>query len=295
MATTTLLAVPNVSEGRDRETIAAIGSAFAAGARLLDLHSDADHNRSVYTLAGKPQALAHAVVAGAREALERVDLAAHDGVHPCVGTIDVAPIVFLDDARIGAACAEALLLGDLLGGELGLPVFLYGGLGGGRTRADLRRGGLAGLAERMADGELVPDFGPAEPHRTGGVVLVSARPPLVAFNLLLAEGATLAQARAVAARIREGGEEGLPGLRAIGLELERQGAVQLSINVEDPLSLPLAAIVEAVRRHATVATAELVGLAPRAALDGFPADVALPGFDPARHLIENALEDDHLD
>jgi len=140
-----LLAVPNVSEGRDLDVLDAIGAAFeAGGARLLDRHEDADHHRAVFTLAGGPGALAAAVLHGAREALARIDLTRHAGEHPRVGAIDVAPIVYLDDASRGAACAEALVLADLLG-RVGLPVYLYGALAGGRTRAELRRGGPQAL------------------------------------------------------------------------------------------------------------------------------------------------------
>ncbi len=285
-----LLAVPNVSEGRDRAVIEAIGDAFSAGGgRLLDVHVDPDHHRSVFTLAGAPGGLAAAVLAGAREAIARVDLRHHEGVHPCVGALDVAPIVHLGEAARGAACAEALVLGDLLGRELGLPVLLYGALAGGRTRAQLRRGGLQALAVRLRIGELTPDFGPREPPPGLGVALVGARPPLVAFNLELASPATVTEAQAIAQRVREGGAEGLPGVRAIGLALAQRGIAQVSFNVEDPARTPLAAIVAAVRRQATVAAGELVGLAPAAAFAGFPDDVALPGFDPARHLIERAL------
>jgi glutamate formiminotransferase/glutamate formiminotransferase/formiminotetrahydrofolate cyclodeaminase len=282
---TTLLAVPNVSEGRDPEAIAAIGAAYAAGgARLLDVHSDPDHHRSVHTLAGAPGVLAGALVAGAREALARIDLrrtAGPPGLHPHVGALDVAPVVFLDDARRGAACAEALVAAHELG-ELGLPVFLYGLLGGGRTRAELRRGGLAGLVDRGT----APDFGPAEPHPSAGAVLVAARPPLVAFNAELAPPATLQDARRIAALLREGGEEGLPGLRAIGLQLAARGGVaQVSMNVEDHRALPLAALVAAIGRHARVARCELVGLAPAAAFDGFPDDLPVLG----RRTVEEAL------
>ncbi len=171
-----------------------------------------------------------------------------------------------------------------------MPVFLYGALAGTapRTRAELRRGGAARLAQRMRSGELRPDFGPREAHSGAGATLVAAREPLVAFNLQLETPATVEDARTIAALIREGGAEGLPGLRAIGVAL--QGAIaQVSMNVERPGELPLARVVEAVRRHAALASAELVGLAPRAALEGFPEDLRLVGFDPVRHVIENAL------
>jgi glutamate formiminotransferase len=283
----TLLAVPNVSEGRDPAAIAAIGRAFDA--LLLDIHSDPDHHRSVFTLAGDPGTLAPAVAGGAAEAVARIDLRSHEGKHPRVGAVDVAPIVYLSADDRGAACAEALVLADLLGTELNLPVFLYGALTQGRTRAELRRGGPATLATRIETGELRPDFGPRRLDPSRGAVLVAARPPLVAFNVELAPPATLEDARAIAANIRESGAEGLAGVRAIGLWLEHRGVAQVSTNVEDPLTTSLADVVAAVRRHAKADTAELVGLAPRAACEGFPTDIELPGFDPLAHVIENAL------
>jgi glutamate formiminotransferase/glutamate formiminotransferase/formiminotetrahydrofolate cyclodeaminase len=313
----TLISAPNVSEGRDEALIEAIGDAFAGeGVRVLDVHSDADHNRSVFTLAGPPRALADALLAGAREAVARIDVVARSrrgpalaGQHPHVGALDVVPLVHLDDSSRGAACAEALVVADRIGAELAVPVFLYGELsrspsGGPRTRAQLRRGGVQGLEHAIArdsdevgegarePGEalpsLHPDFGPPRLHPTAGATLVAARSPLVAFNLQLAPPASLADARAIAARVREGGERGLPGLRAIGVELTG-GIAQVSTNVEQPFELPLVEVLAAVARLAPVASAELVGLAPAAALEGFPQDVPMPGFDPARHILENAL------
>ena len=193
----TLLAVPNVSEGRDGAMIEAIGVAFATegGVRLLDVHADGDHDRSVFTLAGAPGELSDALVRGAGEAVSRIDVMSEGdgkrGVHPHVGAIDVVPVVYLDDSARGAACAEALVVADRIGEELGVPVFLYGALGAGQTRAELRRGGTERLAQRMRSGELRPDFGPPEPAPGAGATLVAAREPLVAFNLQLAEPATV--------------------------------------------------------------------------------------------------------
>jgi glutamate formiminotransferase / 5-formyltetrahydrofolate cyclo-ligase len=321
MTTQTLLAIPNVSEGRDPETIAAIGTAFAgrsasgqsndgpivatAEPRLLDIHSDADHDRSVFTLAGPPGALADALLGGIAASVERIDVMARlgeaeaqIGQHPHVGVVDVVPLVYLHPNARGAACAEALVVADRIGHELHVPVFLYGELSSEdlasvRTRADLRRGGALGLAKRMAAPHaqlqpLKPDFGPPQMHPTAGATLVAARPPLVAFNLQLTAPATLADARAIAGLVREGGTHGLPGLRAIGVQLAG-GIAQVSMNVEQPFEVSLAAVVEAVSAHAPLAGAELVGLAPAAAFEGFPQDLPIPGFDPARHLIENAL------
>jgi glutamate formiminotransferase len=287
-----LLAVPNVSEGRDLAVVAAIGAAYLrGGARLLDTHADRDHHRAVHTLAAGPGTLAAALVEGAKAAVQHIDLATERGVHPHVGALDVAPVVFLDDARRGAACAEALTVAERLGEEVGLPVFLYGLLSGSpaRPRTDLRRGGIAELTRRIAAGELTPDFGPLRPHPTAGAVLVAARPPLVAFNLELAPPATLADAKAIAAAIREGGSEGLPSVRALGLELTAQdGIVQVSTNIEDHRAVALAEVVAAVARHAPIAACELVGLAPAAAFRGFPDDVPVKG----RRTVEDALDHD---
>lgn len=280
---TTLLAYPNVSEGRDEAAIAAVAAAF--GDNLLDVHSDPDHHRSAYTLAGEPGTLADAVLLGAAEAVRRIRIDTHDGVHPRVGAIDVAPIIHLTADDRGAACAEALVLADRLGVELELPVFLYGALAGGRTRAQLRRGGPAELARRIGAGELAPDFGPAALHPSAGAVLVGARPPLIAFNVELGPAATLQDARGVAAVIREGGRHGLPGVRAIGLWLEHPGLAQVSTNVEDHRRASPADVVAAVARRAPVVGAELVGLAPQLAFADFPDDVPLRGY----ATIEDAL------
>ncbi len=280
-----LLSVPNVSEGRDVAVIDAVAEAFGEG--LLDVHRDADHHRSVFTVAGRPGELARTVVGGAREAVAQVDLRGHHGLHPRVGAVDVAPIVYLEPDDRGAACAEALVLADLLAEELGLPVFLYGALAQGRTRAELRRGGPAELGRRIEDGQLTPDFGPRRLHRTAGATLVAARPPLLAFNVELAPPATLEDARAIAARIRESGPDGRPGLRAIGLWLRQSGMAQVSTNVEDHRAVTLADVVAAVAAHAPVQGAEVVGLPPRAAFEGFPEDVPVRG----RRILEDALAD----
>ena len=272
-----LLAVPNVSEGRDHAVLDAIRAGFEqGGARVLDVHTDADHNRSVFTLAGEPGRLADAVLAGARVAVARIDIHAHEGVHPRVGAVDVAPIVHLTDADRGAACAEALVLADLLATELAVPVYMYGALAGGRTRAELRRGGPLALIGRAA-----PDHGPHRLHPTAGATLVAARPPLVAFNVVI-EG-TLPDAQHIATEVRA-----MPGVVALGLELARAGVVQVSTNIEDPAVTP-AQVVELIRHHARVVSAELVALAPEAAFRDFPEDVPMPGFDPGRHLIERAI------
>jgi glutamate formiminotransferase len=272
---TTLLAVPNFSEGRDENTIERIGAAFDG--RLLDVHADPDHHRCVFTLAGSPGELAQTVARGAATALELISIDTHDGIHPRVGAIDVAPIVYRTEEDRGAAAAEALVLADLLG-QLGLPVFLYGILADGRTRAELRRGGPQTLGERIESGALKPDFGPGRLHPTAGATLVAARPPLIAFNVELEPPATVKDAKRIAAAIREGGSEGLVGLRAIGLWLDASGRAQVSTNVEDHRAIKLADVVAAVARYAEPAGAELVGLAPREAFEGFPEQIPLRGY-----------------
>jgi glutamate formiminotransferase len=261
-----LIAVPNVSEGRDPAKIAAIGAAFARGARLLDTHSDRDHGRTVFTLAARQGQLARALVDGARAAIERIDLTTHTGKHPHVGAIDVAPVVYLDEAHRGAACAEALTAAALIGDELELPVYLYGELAGGRERAEIRRGGVEALAARD---DLTPDYGPRAIDPATGAVLVAARPPLVAFNVDL-ETDDLDVAQEIAAEIRESAPHGLPGVRAIGIALPTKGHAQVSTNVHDYRQTPLHEIVRRVEQRAAVRGIELVGLAPRAALAHLP-------------------------
>jgi glutamate formiminotransferase len=281
---TTLLTVPNVSEGRDRATIEAVAAAFAP-LPVLDIHADRDHHRAVFTVAGAPGTLAPAVTRAAGAAKRQIDLGGHDGIHPRVGALDVAPIVYLNETDRGAACAESLVLADSIAEQLELPVFLYGALAGGRTRAEIRRGGPSALQARIDAGEQTPDFGPPRLDPRAGAVLVGARPPLIAFNIELAPPATLEDAKAIAARIRETGEHGLPGVRAIGLWLDHSQVAQVSTNVEDHRRVPLVEVVEAIARYSTPKEAELVGLAPAQAFDGFPAELPVRN----RRLIEDAL------
>jgi len=245
-----LLAVPNFSEGRDQRTLDAIGAAFGPG--LIHASADADHHRAVFTVEGEPGALHELVVNAAREAVARIDLSQHEGVHPRVGAIDVAPIVYLDETHRGAACAEALILADRLGHELEIPVYLYGMLAGGRTRAELRR---PGALPRL--------------HPTAGATLVAARPPLAAFNMYV--DATLAQAKEIAAAIRS------DSVKALGLHLARADRVQVSTNIEDLTTTTPGDVVRQVQRYASVTEAELVAPAPRGAFESFPAEIPLTG------------------
>ncbi|HWP33935.1 MAG TPA: hypothetical protein VNL97_09345 [Solirubrobacterales bacterium] len=289
-----MLAVPNVSEGRDADRIAALEDAFSRGAALLDRHSDADHDRTVFTLAAQPGPLREALLRGAARARETIDMSHYDGLHPAVGALDVCPLVWLASGDRELARIEAVAVAEQIGG-LGIPVFLYGELASRpehAERAYFRNGGLAELWLRMEGGELRPDYGPPQPHRTAGATLVTARPPLAAFNVELDSGdPQLAQA--VAAGLRESGG-GPRGVRAIGLGLSG-GRTQVSTNVHDPLAVPLAEVVERVRALAAPVgarplEAELVGLVPEAALAGYPADVPIRGFDPTAQTIEARLQ-----
>jgi glutamate formiminotransferase len=287
-----LEAVPNVSEGRDESVIAEIGAAFGASARVLDVHSDPDHHRSVFTLAAEPQALADALVSGIARACELVDLRRHEGVHPRVGVADVVPLVPLEPEGMDVASEAAIGVARRIGDEAGLPVFLYGEVREGRRPIFYRRGGLAELERRVASGELAPDFGPPRLDPRSGAVLVGARKPLVAYNVVLATD-DVEVARAVATAVRES-TGGMPGVQAIGLRLPRSGRVQVSINVVDLDRSPLHEVVERVRaeacaRDVELRDGELVGLVPERVLEAAKAaGVDVPGVEESRTL-ERAL------
>ena len=289
-----LESVPNFSEGRDRATIDALGAALGSRARLLDVHSDPDHNRSVFTLVGSAEELVESLLAGTACARERIDLRAHEGAHPRIGATDVVPIVPLAPEDRERAREAALALAERLGGELELPVFLYGDLAPGRGPAFFRRGGIEELARRMEAGEVVPDFGPARLDDRAGGVLVGARRPLIAFNVNLR--GSLEAAREVASSVRER-DGGFPGVRALGLDLPRVGLVQVSMNVEDYEASALHEIVgrikqEASARGAEVVGSELVGLMPAgAAMAAAGAMLGIEGFDASRVLELRLLED----
>jgi glutamate formiminotransferase/glutamate formiminotransferase/formiminotetrahydrofolate cyclodeaminase len=280
-----LESVPNFSEGRDAATIDAIGAALGQYARVLDLHADADHNRSVFTLVGSEDELADALVAGIRVAAERIDLRRHEGAHPRIGAADVVPLVPVVPEDLDRAAAAARTIGARVGDELGLPVFLYAPPE--RGPAFYRRGGPAALQQRLDDGELAPDFGPARLDERAGGVILGARRPLIAFNVNLR--GDLSVAREVAAVVREKGG-GFPGVRALGLDLPRAGLVQVSMNVEDWEAAALHDIVERIAaeaeaRGAEVAGSELVGLMPAgAAAAAAGAMLRIEGFDASRVL-----------
>jgi glutamate formiminotransferase len=287
-----LEAVPNFSEGRDRATIDAIGDALAEHARLLDVHSDADHNRSVYTLVGNEEELLAALLAGIACARERIDLRRQEGAHPRIGAADVVPLVPIRESDADRARTAALELARRVGEELALPVFLYADLAPGRGPAFFRRGGPAELQRRIDAGELAPDFGPTRLDERAGGVIVGARPALIAFNVNLA-GEDLEAAREVARAVRER-DGGFPGVRALGLHLPTAGHVQVSLNVEDWRAAPLHDVVAAVEREARarnldVIGAELVGLLPAGAVVAAAGSLLrVAGLDPL-HVLELRL------
>ncbi|HET7052468.1 MAG TPA: hypothetical protein VFI09_00955 [Solirubrobacterales bacterium] len=287
--------MPNFSAGRDSSRISDLERSFGDGVRLLDRHADPDHDRSVFTLAGEAAALSAALVGGAAEAIRSIEMSAYAGLHPAVGALDVCPVVWLFPRDRDSAGEVALATAAEIG-ALGVPVFLYGALATGVDRVErsyFRNGGLSELWLRMESGELRPDYGPELPHATAGATLVTARPPLGAFNVELDVG-DVEVARAVAAGLRESGG-GLSGVRAIGLLLGN-GRAQVSTNIHDPAVVTLGTVVERVRGLAAPlgarpVEAELVGLVPGDALVDYPEDVPIRDFDSQPRTIEAALAD----
>ena len=290
-----LESVPNLSEGRDAATLAALRESMSSPARLLDVHTDPDHHRSVYTLVGSGDELVETLTSGIRRAVELIDLSLHQGAHPRVGAADVVPLVPLRPEHESAARAAALELADRVG-ELELPVFFYGRLTEDhREPAFFRRGGTEDLQRRIDAGELHPDRGPRNLHPTAGAVLVGVRRPLIAFNVnLRAESVEVAREIARLVRERDGG---FPGVRALGLELTTAGLVQVSMNVTDWEAAALHVIVERIEaeahaRGAEVVGSELVGLMPAgAAVEAAGAVLKIDGFDSTRVLELRLLDD----
>ena len=287
-----LESVPNFSEGRDHHVIDELRAALSVPpARLLDVHVDPDHHRSVFTLVAEAEPLVDVLLASIARARDSIDLTRHAGAHPRIGATDVVPIVPLRLDELDHAREVALVLARRVGDEIGLPVFLYGEAGGGRGPAYFRRGGPGELQRRIDAGELAPDFGPAMLDLRAGGVIVGARRPLISFNVNLR--GELGAARAVAAAVRETGG-GFPGVRALGLSLPRAGYVQVSMNVEDWEAAALHEIVAQVeaeaRGHgAEVIGSELVGLMPAGAAVAAAGEILrIDGFD-ASHVLELRL------
>ena len=287
--------VPNVSEGRRPEVVARLAAAAssAPGVRLLDVSSDPDHNRSVLTLAGDAEGLHAGLLALYEAALAEIDLTRHQGVHPRVGAVDVAPFVPLGDTPMAAAVAAAERLGSEVARRFGLPVYLYERAArrpGRRALADVRRGGFEGCAARFADPAWAPDFGPARVHPTGGVTVIGARFFLIAFNAVL-DTPDVAVARAIARRVRESGG-GLPAVRAMGVYLASRGRAQVSMNLVDYRCTPILRALWRVEEEAAalgtrVVESEVIGLVPEEAALGVVRDaLRLPSPPP---LLEDRL------
>ena len=290
-------AVPNFSEGRDPTRISRIADSVRAvpGARVLGLHSDPDHNRSVLTFAGVEDAVLEAAVTLAEACSAEIDLASQTGEHPRFGSLDVLPFVPLEGVTLDDAARLARRVGERLG-DIGFPVYLYEAAASAphrRNLADVRRGGYEGLAARMKDPLWQPDYGPAEvdPHR--GAVAVGARPFLVAFNAYL-DTDDVEFASAVARRVRER-DGGLPGVKALGLAVG--GEAQVSMNLTDLEKTSIPTALEAVRaaaaeRGAFVESTELVGLTPLEAILQVARHYLRLRELEVKHVIEAALWDE---
>lgn len=288
--------VPNFSEGRRLPVLDALAASIRAvdAVRLLDVSSDPDHNRAVFTFAGDGERVLEAAFRSAVVAIEQIDLRAHRGVHPRIGAVDVIPFVPLRNATMDACVALARRLGARLAADLDLPVYLYGRAGPQPSRSlpEIRRGGFEGLQTAIAQPSRAPDLGPARVHPTGGAVAVGAREILIAFNVEL-QSTDVKVARAIARAVRES-SGGLPAVQAMGVPLASRGCVQVSMNLQDyRRTPPLVAFqrveAEAARRGIAVSAGELVGCAPPEALPPDPVDALRlrslrPGqiFDPAR-------------
>jgi glutamate formiminotransferase/formiminotetrahydrofolate cyclodeaminase len=291
--------IPNFSEGRNVDIVEALIAAIRAvpGVFLIDQEMDHDHHRSVLTFVGAPDAAAEAAFQAAREAARLIDLRVHRGGHPRVGATDVIPFVPIRGVAMADCIALAKGLGERIGQELQIPVFLYERAASHPDRANLeniRRGGLDGLAGRMdADPAWAADFGPARLHPTAGATIVGARPPLIAYNINL-QTRDLAIAKAIAKKIRFSGG-GLPHLKAIGVELASRGLVQVSMNLTNFEETPIHLAYEAVRREAEergvqIAGSELIGLVPqRALMQSSERYLKLERFDPTQ-ILETRLD-----
>jgi glutamate formiminotransferase/formiminotetrahydrofolate cyclodeaminase len=266
--------VPNFSEGRNSDVIDAIRAAIAGveGAVVLDLSSDASHNRTVITFVAPPDAVVEAALAGAREAARRIDLREHSGEHPRMGATDVVPFVPLEGATIDECVALARDFGERVGRELDIPVFLYERAATRperRNLADVRRGEFEGLRDRIGpDASADPDFGPRRIHPTAGATAVGARPFLVAFNVYVGPAANMDVARRIARAVRAS-TGGLAGVKALALEVD--GQAQVSMNLVDLDATPMHRAYDMVKMEAEAAGvqptwSEIVGLVPEKAV-----------------------------
>jgi glutamate formiminotransferase len=266
--------VPNFSEGRDRQKVDRITAPFRdrSDVHLLDVQTDADHNRMVATVIGSPQSVKSAVLEAMQQAISLIDMQQHRGQHPRMGAVDVVPLIPIRDVAMDEAVALSKTLAREAAGRFDLPVFLYERSATAPHRANLaavRKGQFEKMAEKMKDPQWQPDFGPARVHPTAGATAVGARPPLVAFNVNLGTGDP-AVADAIAKKVRFAGG-GLRCCKAMGVSLEDRGIVQVSMNMTDFSQTALYQAVEMIRAEArrygvAVVGSEIVGLVPMQAL-----------------------------
>jgi glutamate formiminotransferase len=287
--------VPNFSEGARPDVIKAIVAKVRSesGVRILDLQSDASHNRSVLTLAGDPDSLARGVLALVSACLGTIDLRTHRGEHPRLGAVDVIPFIPLEGVTIKDCIALARRSGEAIAKTHGIPVFLYEDAASAPHRRgleDIRRGQFEGLAAKLKDPLWAPDFGPSEPHPSFGAVVVGARMPLIAFNVNLNTD-DVEIAKKVARGIRNS-TGGFRFVKAMGLLVEIGGrrVAQVSMNMTDFTKTPLFRVVETIRNEAarhgvSIAGSEIVGLVPaQALLDSAEHYLQLTGFSSAQVL-----------
>jgi len=290
--------VPNFSEGRDLAKVGALVEAMSgvAGAWILDRTSDADHNRSVITLAGKPEAAAEAVIRGAGKAAELIDMTRQTGVHPRIGATDVIPFVPLEGVSMEECVALARRVGQEVWDRYRIPVYFYEAAATRPDRVNLesvRKGQFEGLREEAPRNPgRSPDIGGPRLHPTAGATAVGARKLLIAYNIYL-DTRDASAAKDIARAIRSSGG-GLPNVKAIGVEMKSRGLAQVSINLTDFEVTPLHRVFEMVkleahRRSCAVVGSEIVGLVPRKAIEfsrGY--DLQLENFSPAQ-VLENRL------
>lgn len=265
--------IANISEGRRQDVLDRCGQAIqAAGAKLLDVKPDATHHRTVYSFAGAPAEVKAATLALFAEALEAIDLRQHQGEHPRLGAVDVVPFVPIEGATMADCVALARDVGAEVAATHHLPIYLYEEAATSPARRnleDIRRGEFEGLAARMATPAWAPDFGPSEPHPSGGATVVGARMPLIAYNINLATD-RLDVAKKIASAVRHS-TGGFRYVKAMGLALEDRGIVQVSMNLTNYEKTPLFRVFEFVKREAarygvSVLESEIIGLVPSAAL-----------------------------
>jgi len=266
--------IPNVSEGRRPEVVAALADTIRStpGVHLLDFSSDASHNRSVFTLVGDAAGVEAAVIALFERALASIDLRTHKGEHPRLGAVDVVPFVPIEGATMADCVALARRVGAIVAERFQLPVYLYEEASTNPARKnleDIRRGEFEGLAAKMASPEWAPDFGPAAPHASAGATVIGARMPLIAYNINLATD-RLDVAKKIAAAIRHS-SGGFRFVKAAGFMLADRGIVQVSMNLTNYEKTPIFRVFEVVKREAArygvqVLESEIVGLIPSAAL-----------------------------